>query len=161
VKLLVTIIIFPKETMSPSLTSSAPDSSQNFSPGVEKKLWLLIKRSIVDRFCWKLAWWWSLARRIFWCLEFGKIFTIWAKNLFFMKIFKIEILPICRTFNLNSMCLNIYETWPFNKYKKLDGTSFCSGDMGSPTGQPTFCYLGKNPLYSLDFLNIKSHKITK
>ncbi len=37
-KLLVTSIIFAKKTMGPSVTSSAPDSSQNFIPGVEKKL---------------------------------------------------------------------------------------------------------------------------
>jgi hypothetical protein len=36
VKLLFTSIIFPKETMGPSLTSSAPDSLQFFSSGVEK-----------------------------------------------------------------------------------------------------------------------------
>jgi hypothetical protein len=57
--------------------------------------------------------------------------------------------------------LIIYESWSFNRYEKLDGTSFGSGDMGSPTGQHTFCYLGKNSLYFLDFLDINSHKITK
>jgi hypothetical protein len=35
--------------------------------------------------------------------DFGKIFALWAKNPFFMKILNIEFLPICRTFNLNSV----------------------------------------------------------
>jgi hypothetical protein len=36
VKVLIISIIFAKETIRPSLISSAPDSSQNFTPGVRK-----------------------------------------------------------------------------------------------------------------------------
>jgi hypothetical protein len=42
---------FSQRDHGPSLTSSAPDSSRFFSSGVEKKLILFIKRSMVDRFC--------------------------------------------------------------------------------------------------------------
>jgi hypothetical protein len=36
VKVLITSFIFAKETVNPSLTSAAPDSSQNFTPGDKK-----------------------------------------------------------------------------------------------------------------------------
>jgi hypothetical protein len=46
---LIISIIFAKETMFPSFTSSAPDSSQYFTPGVRKNLNYIIKPLIVDR----------------------------------------------------------------------------------------------------------------
>jgi hypothetical protein len=42
-------IIFAKETMGPSLTSSALDSSQKFTPGFIKNLKMLIKILAVER----------------------------------------------------------------------------------------------------------------
>jgi hypothetical protein len=42
-------IIFAKETMSPSLTSSALDSSQKFAPDFKKNLKMLIKILVVER----------------------------------------------------------------------------------------------------------------
>jgi hypothetical protein len=41
--------IFAKETMDPSLTSSAPDSSQKFTPDFKKNLKMLIKILVVER----------------------------------------------------------------------------------------------------------------
>ncbi len=46
---LIISIIFAKETMFPSFTSSAPDSSQYFTLGVRKNLNYIIKPLIVDR----------------------------------------------------------------------------------------------------------------
>jgi hypothetical protein len=42
-------IIFAKETMGPSLTSSALDSSQKFTPDFIKKIKMLIKILVVER----------------------------------------------------------------------------------------------------------------
>jgi hypothetical protein len=42
-------IIFAKETMSPSLSSAAPDSSQKFTPGFKKNLKMLIKILVVEQ----------------------------------------------------------------------------------------------------------------
>ncbi len=47
-KVLIISFIFAKETMGSSLTSSAPDSSQNFTPEFKKKLNFIIKPLIVD-----------------------------------------------------------------------------------------------------------------
>jgi hypothetical protein len=42
-------IIFAKETMGPSLTSSALNSSQKFTPDIIKNLKMLIKILVVER----------------------------------------------------------------------------------------------------------------
>jgi hypothetical protein len=49
VKELVMSIIFAKETMGPTLTSSALDSSQKFTPDSIKNLKMLIKILVVER----------------------------------------------------------------------------------------------------------------
>jgi hypothetical protein len=49
VKVLVIGIIFAKETMGPSPTSAAPDSSQKFAPKIIKNLKTLIKILVVER----------------------------------------------------------------------------------------------------------------
>ncbi len=49
VKVLVMSIIFTKETMGQSLTSSARDSSQKFTPDFIKNLKMLIKIVVVER----------------------------------------------------------------------------------------------------------------
>jgi hypothetical protein len=41
--------IFAKETMGPSLTTSAPDSSQKFAPKFIKNLKMFIKILVVER----------------------------------------------------------------------------------------------------------------
>ncbi len=109
-------IIFAKEAMGPSLTSSAPGSSRFFSSGVEKKLKLFIKRSIVDRFCWKLDRVWP-----------GKFFDVLSleKSLHYGPkihfLWKFLILNFCQFAELSiwTLCgLIMYETWPFSRYKK-------------------------------------------
>jgi hypothetical protein len=50
VKVLVIRIIFAKETMGPSLTSVALDSSQKFAPEFIKNLKMLIKILAIERF---------------------------------------------------------------------------------------------------------------
>jgi hypothetical protein len=50
VKVLIMSIIFAKETMGPSLTSTALDSSQKFTPDfIKKKLKMPIKILVVER----------------------------------------------------------------------------------------------------------------
>jgi hypothetical protein len=94
-------------------------------------------------------------------LSLGKSLYYGPKIHFLWKFLKSKFCQLAEL-SIWTLCgLVIYETWSFNRYKKLDGTSSGSGDMGSLTGQHTFCYLRKNSLYSLDFVNINSHKITK
>jgi hypothetical protein len=47
VKEMVMSVIFAKEIMGPSLTSSAPDSSQKFTPEIIKNIKKLIKILVV------------------------------------------------------------------------------------------------------------------
>jgi hypothetical protein len=50
VSVLIIWIIFAKETMGPSLTSAAADSSQKFTPKIIQNLRKLIKILVVERF---------------------------------------------------------------------------------------------------------------